>query len=367
MNVREKLIVIRVLFILLALCLTGVLIALVTILNTDASYAVPLEPNDAAFTETADAPLDVSAMPDDAYVPVRLTFGGSCTSGSMLGSSSYGTFNEMLTSNGAGYFLEKLDFLFYTDDLTLVGCDVVLSDNAEMAAADRGTLEWYRGPSHAAKIFSEGGVDVLSLHSFHTWDYGEAGYADTKAALENAGLLWGDHGKAVYFEQDGISVAMYCRYVDDETDAEAVRTWLADEIYYDYVALYITTPETGSYLPDEYRQAMFRSFAEAGADLVVGTDTAQIQPYETWGDSMILYSLGSLLDGRTKYPEPYTLLLGVELQVIDGEMQDVEYHFTPCRTYDDDHAWRPSVLNDPDEYNAVMEFLNGNRATPTFD
>ena len=67
---------------------------------------------------------------------------------------------------------------------------------------------------------------MLSLHTFHSWDYGEAGYNDTKAAVENAGLLWGDHGKAVYLEQEGISAAVYCRYVDDETDADGVRAWL---------------------------------------------------------------------------------------------------------------------------------------------
>lgn len=367
MNSIEKNIVMRMLFVLLAVVMTAGLIALVTVLNTDASYPVPLDPNDEAMTETEEMPLDVSPMPEDAYMPVYLTFGGGCTAGSMLGSDSYGTFNELLEAEGAPYFLENLNDLFHTDDLTLVGCDVVLSDS-ELTAAERGVTEWYRGPSSAAQVFAEGGVDVVSLHSFHTWDYGEAGYADTKAAVENAGLLWGDHGKAIYHEQAGISIAVYCRYVDDETDAEGVRAWLdMTATAHDYVVVYITTPETGSYLPDEFRQAMFRSFAEAGADLVVGTDTECIQPCETWGGSMIAYSLGALLDGQTKYPEPYTLVLGAELQIIDGILLGVEYTLTPCRTYDDEHAWCTSVLDDPDESAAVMDFLEGNRETPLLD
>ena len=112
---------------------------------------------------------------------------------------------------------------------------------------------------------------------------------------------------------------------------------------------------------------MFRSFADAGADLVAGTDTAFIQPAERWGDSMIVYSLGALLDGRTKYPEPYTLLLGAELRVLDGELTDVEYTLIPCRTYDEEHSWRPSVLTDTDEAAALTDFLNGKRETPVLE
>ena len=366
MNIREKTIIARLLFILIAFCLTGALIGMVTILNTDASYAVPTEPNVTARNDASADPLDVSPMPEDAYERVQFTFAGSCTAGSMLGSSSYGTFNEKLSSDGAGYFLGKLTDLFTSDDFTLAGCDVVLSDSESLAAADRGTLSWYRAPARASEIFSVGGMDALSLHCFHAWDYGDAGYADTKSALENAGLLLGDQGKALYFEQAGITVAVYCRYVDDETDADAVRAWLTDKIFYDYVVLYITTPEEDSFLPDESRRTMFRSFADAGADLIVGTDTDKLQPCESWGGGMIFYSIGALLDGETKYPEPYTLLLGAELRVIDGELLDVQYTVTPCRTYDEDHPWRPYVLvpEDGDEYRNVMDFLEGNRDTP---
>lgn len=367
MNSIEKTIVMRVLFVILGLAITSGLIALVTVLNTDASYPVPLEPNAEGLAAAEELPLEVSEMPEDAYMPVRITFGGICTTGSMLGSDSYGTFNELLAAESPAYFLEPLNDVFLRDDLTVSVCDTVLSDAEELAPASRTTLEWYRGPAEAARVFADGGVDVLSLHSYHTWDYGEAGYADTRTALENVGLDWCDHGKAVYHEQEGISAALYCRYVDDENDAEAVRAWLADEMNYDFVAVYIVTPPTGSYLPDESRQAMFRSFAEAGADLVVGTDTEQIQPCETWGDSKIVYSIGALLDGKNKYPDPYTLVLGAELQVIDGELQGVDYTLIPCRTYDDDCAWRPHPLDDPEEIRTVFEFLSGVRDTPRPD
>lgn len=366
MKENEKRIIGRILFLFALVCFIGGLYTLGNILDTDASYTVPLEPGKTADAAAEDVPSEAIAMPEDAYSPVRLTFGGSCTAGSMLGSDSYGTFNALLAENGTAYFLEMLTPLLCADDLTMAGCDVVLSGREELTAAEN-REEWYRSSAEAARIFADGGVDVLSLHSFHPWDYGVEGYEDTRNALENAGLLWGDHGKAVYYEKAGISAAVYCRYVDDASDADNILAWLADASEHDYIALYITTPETESDLPDEARQAMFRSFAEAGADLVAATDTARIQPCERWGDSVILYSTGALLNGRTKYPESYTLLCGAELQVIDGEIRNVEYTFTPCRTYDDDHAWHPQVLENAEEYAAVMDFLNGNRETPHLD
>ena len=367
MNSVERNIVMRVLFLMLGCLLTVGVIALVTVLQTDASYSVPLEPNAGAAAETEEVPLGAAEMPEDAYLPVRLTFAGTCTTGAMLGSASYGTFNEMLREKGTAYFLEELSGVFCEDSFTLASCDVVLSDREELAPAARTTLEWYRGSADAAMIFADGGVDMLSLHSYHTWDYGEPGYSDTKAALETAGLAWCDHGKAAYYEQDGISVAVYCRYVDDETDADAVRNWIAGAAEHDFTAVYIVTPVTGAYQPDDARKAMFRSFAEAGADLVAGTDTARIQPVETWGDSRIVYSLGALIDGKNKYPDLYTLVLGVELQVLDGELCGVEYTMNPCRTYDADHAWHPSFVTDADEVQVLEEFLSGVRETPVSD
>lgn len=367
MKSRERSVIIRVLFILLGVGMTAGLISLITILNTDASYPVPLEPNEAAAAETEEVPLGTSDMPEDAYMPVRITFGGLCTTGSMLGSDSYGTFNGMLAAEGPGYFLEPLNELFLQDDLTVSVCDAVLSDAEDLMPASRGSLEWYRGSADAARVFADGGVDVLSLHAYHTWDYGEAGYTDTAAALEAAGLAWCDHGKAFYYEKEGIRAALYCRFTDDEADAEAVAAWLAGAAEYDFTAVYIVTPPAGSYLPDESRKEMFRSFAEAGADLVVGTDGERIQPCETWGDSRIFYSLGALINGKNKYPDPYTLVLGAELQTVGGELRNVEYTLTPCRTYDDDCAWRPHPLEDAVEKQNVFDFLSGKRGSPRSD
>ncbi len=367
MNTREKAIAARLLFVLIISCLTLLLIGLVSVLDTPASYAVPNTPADAAQSDPADVPLEPSPMPEDAYTPLRLTFAGSCTAGSMLGSDSYGTFNNKLFSMGAGYFLQNLRPVLDADTLTVSACDVVLSDRNMLSPADRGAFSWYRAPASAAGIFTEGGVDVLSLHCYHPWDYGADGYADTKAALESAGLTWGDHGKAVYTERFGISIALYCRYVDDETDADAVRAWLETAADYDFVALYVTTPAEASHTPDEARKTTFRSFIDAGADLVVGTDTEKLQPWEDWGDGKIVYSLGNLLDGRTKYPEAYTALLGVELRVLDGEILGTEYTLTPCRTYNEDDPWQPYILENPEEANAVADFMNGLRDTPDME
>lgn len=363
MNTVEKNIVKRVLFCILSVSMTAGAITLATVLGSDASYTAPITPNETSPVEEEDVPLSASSMPEDAYAPVYLTFGGSCTVGSMLGSDSYGTFNALLSESGEAYFLDRMCDLFDNDDFTFVLCNTVLSDN-DLSPAERGTTEWYRAPSNAARIFGEGGVEAVALHAFHTWDYGETGYSDTKAALESADILWGDHGKALYYEKNDISIALYERYVDDETDAEGVLAWLSSTgAAHDYTAVYIVLPEDENTMSAKARRDILRSFAEGGADVVVATDTVRVGRVEEWGDSLIVYSLGALLDGRTKYPEQYTLVLGVELKTLDGELNGVEYTLTPCRTYDASAAWCPFPVTDEGELSLVTDYLYGRSDT----
>ena len=86
--------------------------------------------------------------------------------------------------------------------------------------------------------------------------------------------------------------------------------------------LYITDSEV-SYTPSEIKQSLFRAYIDAGADLIVGTNASIIQPSEKYGDGFIVYSLGTLIDGASKYGEKYSVLLSVELRSNEDGIVDV--------------------------------------------
>ncbi|MBE6541425.1 MAG: hypothetical protein E7672_03145 [Ruminococcaceae bacterium] len=342
---REKIIVQRTAFAAVAFILVFFSVLSYSILFRGANYPASVDKSPVhEVVEVDDAVLNL-IEPDFSYSVTRLTFGGTCTTASLLGIDAYGTFGHEYSLTGAGHFFEKIDDIFKSDDMTLLGLNNVLSDSEELTQAEKETPEWYIAPASYADIFAEGGVDALSLECERTKDYGWVGYAETKAAVENSGVVWGDSGKAIYKTYDsGISTAYYCSVLR-ESDKDGIIGWLnTASANHDFVVLYLTDSDL-SETPSETKKSLFRAYIDAGADLVVGTNSAVIQPYEEYGDGFIVYSLGTLIDGSSKYGEKYSVLLSVELRSRGGDVVDTLFGIIPIQNYDSDHAWCPEVAD----------------------
>ncbi len=325
------------------------------VFNRGASFKLETEKPGDEIQLTTSAPLSGIDEPEDSYQLVRLTFGGSCTPASMLGSTSYGTFNAMKNEMGEEYFLSRIADIFKNDDLTVIGCNAVLSDSTELSPNSDGT-EWYLAPADSVEIFTSSGVDAISLECSRNMDYGWTGYAELKSAVSGTELLLGDSARAIYKSIGEIDVAVYCCMLD--TDDQAVITsWVENAAEKnDFVVLYVSDRESAE-APTESTISLCRAYIDAGANLIVGTNEANLQYAEQYGDGYIVYSLGALIDGTMKYPEKYTALLSVELKANGGEIHDICYSFIPLATYDESHSWQPSVLEDGDEKNAVLDRL----------
>lgn len=351
-------------FIVLGLIMVISLASVYVILAEDASFEAGVgaaEINKAASPEKNAAAV---AEPADAYELTTLTFGGTCTPASMLGSDSYGTFNQAYKDNGADYFFAELANIFKRDDMTMVGCNAVFTDRNELATAEKESREWYRTLPEVASVFRAGDIDVLSLECERTMDYGVDGYSDTIAALEAQLLVWGDSEKAIYQTMPaGITAAIYCCTFAEDIVPE-IRSWIENAAQSnDFVAIYITDSED-SYTVTEEKKNAYHSFIEAGADLVVGTNGTKLQPAEEWEDGYIIYSLGSLLDGASKYPEKYTALLDVKIKSDHGEITDISYELLSCRTYDEKNFWHPQILENGEEKTQITAFLSGRQSVP---
>jgi len=363
MKIMERIVLGRTVYLVLAVVGLLVLGAVYTIFGTEADFTPGPESASPGESDTPSGSIDPIREPDYAYETDVITFGGSCTAGSMLGSAAYGTFNGTLEENGAGYFFENLADIFDSDGFTLVGLDSTFTDR-ELTPAEKEEREWFTAPSSAAEIFSLGGVDALALEFSHTRDYGSDGYADTVLALEAAGIQWGDSGKAVYHELDsGVKIAVYCNQLKADR-AENIRNWIdGAQEKADFVVLYLT--DSGeSRDPGEEKTSLMRSFIDAGADLVVGTNGAVLQPAEYYGGGYIACSLGSLIDGGSRYNEEHTALLQVELRSRDGELTDAQFRMIPCSTADGEQSWKPTPITDADDCESVLAFLQGDQPRP---
>ena len=363
MKIMERIALGRTVYLVLAVIGLLILGAVYTIFGTEADFAPVLETVSPGESGEPSQTLPPIEEPSYSYQTDTITFGGSCTAGSMLGSAAYGTFNGALAEQGSAYFFENLADLLKNDAFTVAGLDVTLTDR-ELTPAEKEEREWFTSPASTGKVFSDGGIDALSMEFTRTKDYGSEGYADTAAALENAGITWCDSGKAVYRELDsGVKIAVYCCQLRAD-QAENVKNWLAGaREKADFVALYLSDT-VESYEPTDEKLALLRSYLDAGADLVAGTNGAMLQPAEEYNGGFIAPSLGSLIDGASRYHEEYTVLLQAELQSRNGELTGVQYRFIPCYTSDGDQSWRPTPVTGESDRENVLAFLRGDRFKP---
>lgn len=363
MSIRERISAQRFAFILAA---AVVVIAIIILYvhgfkssNYEAGIGSP-ENSDSSLPQDNSAGI---AEPDFSYNLTTINIGGTCTPASMLGSSSYGTFNSFASENGSTYFFRRLTDIFREDDLTFVACNAVLSDREKLTPAEKDVLEWYTAPASNALVFVDGCIDVLGLECARTGDYGTEGYSDTKASLEAAGLQWGDIGRAIYKESNGIRIAIYCAKLTESTK-KTLTAWTKNARQKnDVIILYVTDTED-SYIPSDSKKEAFRSFIDAGADYVIGTNGTKLQHAEAYGEGYIVYSLGALLDGASKYPEKYTAVLQIKIRSDKGEMKSVSHDLILCETYSDERPWQPYVITDEAVMGEIEEFMRGEREVP---
>ncbi len=358
MNIKSKIAAERTAFISAMTLATTALIALFSILKGSSSYAPGLEK---AKTAEPDLPIEGAetiAEPDFSYREVKLTFAGGVNLGSMLGSSSYGTINGLYAEAGADYFFSGIGDVTKFDDMTFAFVNSVFSDG-ELEPVEKGedeAKEWYKAPAGAAAALSLGGVDAVSVANPGVRDYGEDGYEDTKAALEGQDIIWGDSGRAVYYDtKAGIRVAVYpCAY----ESAPGGIPWIeAAEEKSDFVVICIGG---GAGDGSEEERELYRSFIDSGADLVIGTNYGTVGGFEQYGGGYIAYSLGSLINGADKYDEDEACLLSVDMKVTDEGIDEITYTPMMAVPYVGEDSWKPELLFEGIDYEAEVTVIEPN-------
>ncbi len=359
MSNRDKAKLQRTVFVLAAAIATAALMAFCAVLLRSSNYSANITAPDRAVPLSGGPPEPSMEEPGDSYELVTVDFTGSLTLGSMLGSDTFGTFNKHVQEQGPEFFLQDLSDYLREDDLTVSVCDSVLSDSNSLEPVTKTDPEWSRGPVSNVDIFKRGGIELLSVASQRIQDYGEQGYTDTVQAIFSNGLAMIPENDYVRYEFSGMSAAVISGILGEDDDAVRELVKKARETS-DLVAVYMFDTETG-YQPSAAKAEAFRSFIDAGADIVAGTNGRNLQPAEEYNGGYIAYSLGCLIDGMNRYGERYSALLRCELRKgADGSIARV-FRLVPLVTYTVEYQWRPQVLTEVEMLTQVTAFLNGER------
>ena len=322
-------------------------------------------------------------LPCDYTGVLTLTFLGDCTLGGEEKSkrSSLG-FIRRVEENGMDFILGKLKALTAADDLTVANLEGVLSDRELKKEKKKYN---FRGPAAYTEILTSAEVESVTLANNHSHDYGEEGYADTKAALEAAGVGWfGTDCPALWRSDEGVLIGFLGVNYSLTGDRYKRYASQAERLKRLGCAALITVMHAGteySYSPpDNYQQQIVSRAVACGSDLIIGHHPHVVQGYDTVEGVPVIYSLGNCsFGGTTHAKDSDALAVQVELGFDAGELVTVTLHFYPISITSDSHynnysprlltgeeaervlqKLRKSTGNDPGEWNeetgAVIAF-----------
>ncbi len=205
----------------------------------------------------------------------------------------------------------------------MLTADIMLA-NQEFAFSERGEpMEdkqfTFRIAPRYARMFTDMGIDVVSLANNHALDYGQDALMDSFEALENEGIRYVGAGenyerakKLEIMEAGGVKIGILAasRVIPvTEWNAGTARpgmfttydpTAILQEIEAgkkncDVLLVYVHWGEEKAEFPEEYQVNMARQYIDAGADAVIGSHPHVMQGIEYYKDKIIAYSLGNYI------------------------------------------------------------------------
>lgn len=294
---------------------------------------------------TGASPSPELTKPEDT---VRLTVLGECAPGSPFATSAYGSLNALTDEKGTGYFFSALRSVLAADDLTLATNTCLYADTDDLAASPL-----CAAPSANAAVYTDGGVEVIA-------DF--ASDEKTTDALTAAGLTVAGNS-AQFFEIRGIKIALFTTEITKDKDHAPLLTQISEMTdTVDYVILYFFGGEENSHTVETWMRNALYTFADTGVDLLVGTGNGVLRPAEHYGNSVIAYSLGCLIDGSQLVPENASVLVQVDLHRTDDGTVQSSVQFIPCFVYGE--RWQPALMTDADDIERVHRFLSGKLQMP---
>ena len=279
---------------------------------------------------------------------VRITFLGDCTLGGEEKTRNAGRgFNRTVEQNGFEYPFRGLSELTASDDLTVANLEGVLSDR-DLPKVEK-TYN-FKGTTAYTGILKAGSVECVTLANNHSHDYDTAGYLDTKAALEAAGVAYfGTDCTAVWRNEEGLMIGFLG--VSGSLSGNRARAYEKKAAFLRSAgcAAVITVMHAGTEYasePDSYQKQIVKRAAECGSDLVIGHHPHVVQGWEINSGIPVVYSLGNCVFGGNINPKDHdALAVQADLSFREGELTDILLRFCPI-----------SVSGDPghNDYSPVL-------------
>lgn len=271
----------------------------------------------------------------DGSVQILVTAGGDMTIGGDIRKRGDSLFERELKRQGGDlHFLTRnILHILQEDDLTLVNFEGTLTTAPVYKTRNEFV---FSAPPEYVSILTEGSIEAVALQNNHVFDHGEAGLAETKAALDGAGIVWSDENTMGVFKVHGVSIAMLT-YQQYREQVEQLLVQVPQDVArakaeHDIVIVSFHWGQELDYKPNNNQIKLGRTTIDAGADLVLGHHSHRINPIEFYNGRYIVYSLGNFsFAGNNKPSDMSTFLFQIKFNVKDGETSTHSFRIIPAR------------------------------------
>ena len=319
--------------------------------------AEPSATPDATPTEAPSPSPTPAARTDSA----TLSFVGDCSIGDSIqykkAASSYHT---CIDQNGYDWPFSLVKDVLAADDLTVANLEVVFT--ARTQHADK-MYNLMADADHVA-VLNAGSIELVNTVNNHCMDFGRAGYQDSLATLEAAGIA--SFGSIYAGREDGYDLLgvqdvngirfgfigfSYPQEADQQRIANRIATLREQGCDVVVVSLHWgrethPTPTTG-------QMTYAKKILDAGADMIWGHHPHVLQPIQFYGGKPILYSTGNFTFGTMSNVDPATGIFQLTYQKKDGRVQLAELSVIPCQTQRSPD-FRPFILTEEAQRQAVF-------------
>ena len=333
--------------------------------QTTAQNAVSMnasgDSNQTAATDSQET--DSSDTAISAPVSLTLSVVGDCTLGTDETFDYDTSLNAYYENYGADYFLQNVRSIFSTDDLTIANFEGTLTDSDER---EDKTFA-FKAPASYASILSGSSVEAVNTANNHSHDYGDQGFDDTLAALDDAGIVHFGYDETAVMDIKGIKVGMVGIYeLYDHLDREQQLKDNIAKVQADGAQLIVVIFHWGNEtetVPDSNQTTLGRMAIDLGADLVCGHHPHVLQGIETYKGKNIVYSLGNFCFGGNSSPSDMDTMIYQQTFTIDadGVKNDNVTNIIPCSissaAYDGYNNYQPTPA-EGDEATRILEKIN---------
>ncbi|MBR2570527.1 MAG: CapA family protein [Clostridia bacterium] len=286
-----------------------------------------------------------SPTPRPSARTVRISAAGDCTLGGEKDAAKH--FMQYARKKGMGWFLGGVKEVFEGDDLTIVNLEGPLTEATKKRS---GRTFNFRGSPKYVEILTLGSVEACNIANNHALDYLEAGLAETKRTLTDAGIVWcGYEDAGIFTTESGVTVGLLGYHLSDADPNKAFAAITALKEQTDIVIVSMHSGVEGSHGATSKQIRFAHGAVDAGANLVLGHHPHVIGGIETYKGVNIIYSLANFCFGGNLNPKDKNTFIYQQTFIVDaqGGVSVQDETIIPCTVSStaSSNNFRPTIMN----------------------